>query len=122
MALQFITPIANLAGTWLKGRQKKAEEKQKLEVAKIQAQVKRVQSDANWEEKAMDASASSWKDELWTLLFCGIIIACFVPACQPYLSDGFRFLREDCPDWLSWGILASIGASFGLKSIGQFKK
>jgi|TARA_R100000808_G_C2059725_1_gene91691 hypothetical protein len=122
MALQFITPIANLAGTWLKGRQKKAEEKQKLEVAKIQAQVKRVQSDANWEEKAMDASASSWKDELWTLLFCGIIIACFVPACQPYLSDGFKFLREDCPDWLSWGILASIGASFGLKSIGQFKK
>ena len=122
MALQFITPIANLAGTWLKGRQKKAEEKQKLEVAKIQAQVKRVQSDANWEEKAMDASASSWKDELWTLLFCGMIIACFIPAAQPYLSDGFRFLREDCPDWLSWGILASIGASFGLKSIGQFKK
>ena len=122
MALQFITPIANLAGTWLKCRQKKAEEKQKLEVAKIQAQVKRVQSDANWEEKAMDASASSWKDELWTLLFCGLIIACFIPAAQPYLSDGFRFLREDCPDWLSWGILASIGASFGLKSIGQFKK
>ena len=122
MALQFITPIANLAGTWLKGRQKKAEEKQKLEVAKIQAQVKRVQSDANWEEKAMDASASSWKDELWTLLFCGLIISCFIPAAQPYLSDGFKFLREDCPDWLSWGILASIGASFGLKSIGQFKK
>ena len=122
MALQFITPIANLAGTWLKGRQKKAEEKQKLEVAKIQAQVKRVQSDANWEEKAMDASASSWKDELWTLLFCGLIFAGSIPAGQPYLSDGFRFLREDCPDWLSWGILASIGASFGLKSIGQFKK
>ena len=70
----------------------------------------------------MDASASSWKDELWTLLFCGLIIACFIPAAQPYLSDGFRFLREDCPDWLSWCILASIGASFGLKSIGQFKK
>ena len=40
MALQFITPIANLAGTWLKGRQKKAEVKQKLAVAKIEAQVK----------------------------------------------------------------------------------
>ena len=49
--LQFLSPIANLAGTWLKGRQKKAEIKQKLEVAKIEAQVKRVQSDANWEEK-----------------------------------------------------------------------
>ena len=30
-------------------------------------------------------------------------------------------LKDDCPEWLSWGILASIGASFGLKSIGQFK-
>ena len=27
--LQFLNPIANLAGTWLKGRQKKAEIKQK---------------------------------------------------------------------------------------------
>ena len=120
--LQFLSPIANLAGTWLKGRQKKAEIKQKLEVAKIEAQVKRVQSDAIWEEKAMDASADSWKDALWTICFISIIVACFIPAAQPYLSDGFRFLREDCPDWLSWGILASIGASFGLKSIGQFKK
>ena len=37
--LQFLGPIANIAGTWLKGRQKKAEIKQKLEVAKIEAQV-----------------------------------------------------------------------------------
>ena len=120
--IQLLGPIANIATTWLQGKQEKAKAKQQLEVAKVQAQVKRVQSDANWEEKAMDASASSWKDELWTLLFCCLIIACFIPAAQPYLSDGFRFLREDCPDWLSWGILASIGASFGLKSIGQFKK
>jgi hypothetical protein len=34
----------------------------------------------------------------------------------------FRLLKDDCPEWLSWGILASIAASFGLKSIGQFKK
>jgi len=37
-------------------------------------------------------------------------------------KEGFRVLKEDCPDWLSWGILASIAASFGLKSIGQFRK
>ena len=30
-------------------------------------------------------------------------------------------LKEDCPEWLSWGILASIGASFGLKSIGVMR-
>ena len=58
----------------------------------------------------------------FTVLFIGLIIACFVPSLQPYISDGFRFLREDCPDWLSYGILASIAASFGLKSIGKFRK
>jgi hypothetical protein len=121
MLQSLIAPISGLAGQWMKNRAEKAQAKQKLAVAKIEAQTKKVEQDGSWEEKAMDASADSWKDELWTVLFCAIIIACFVPAAQPYISDGFRFLREDCPEWLTYGILASIGASFGLKSIGKIK-
>ena len=68
----------------------------------------------------MDASKDSIKDELWTVTFILLIVACFIPAAQPYIENGFKFLREDCPDWLSWGILASIGASFGLKSMTKF--
>ena len=117
-----VGPIANVAGQFLKNRAEKVKAKQQLAVAKIEAQTKKVQSDANWEEKAMDASQDSIKDELWTILFIGLIIACFVPSLQPYIADGFRFLREDCPEWLSYGILASIAASFGLKSIGAFKR
>ena len=115
-------PIANIASTYLEGRQEKARARQKLEVTKIEAQVKKVEQDGSWEEKAMDASDSSWKDEAWTITFILLIIACFIPALQPYISDGFKFLREDCPDWLSYGILASIAASFGLKSISKLKK
>ena len=122
MIQMLISPIANVAGQFLKNRAEKAKAKQQLAVAKIEAQTKKVQSDANWEEKAMDASQDSIKDELWTILFIGLIIACFVPSLQPYIADGFRFLREDCPEWLSYGILASIAASFGLKSIGAFKR
>jgi hypothetical protein len=122
MALNFITPLASLAGQWMNNRAEKSKAKQALAVAKIEAQTKKVQTDANWEEKAMDASADSIKDELWTILFIGLIVACFVPQAQPYIADGFRFLREDCPEWLSYGILASIGASFGLKSIGKIRK
>lgn len=106
----------------INNKKEKAVAKQKLEVTKIEAQVSKVQQDGNWEEVAMKASENSWKDEAWTICFIVLIFACFVPSLQPYISDGFRFLREDCPDWLSWGILASIGASFGLKSIGAFKK
>ena len=54
--IALLGPIANIATTWLEGRQEKAKAKQKLEVAKVQAQVKRVEQDGSWEEKAMDAS------------------------------------------------------------------
>ena len=117
-----IGPISNIAGQWLNNRQEKAVAKQRLAVAKIEAQVKKVEQTGDWEELAMKASDQSWKDEAWTICFIMLIFACFVPALQPYIADGFRFLREDCPSWLSYGILASIGASFGLKSIAQMKK
>jgi hypothetical protein len=38
------------------------------------------------------------------------------------MKAGFEFLKNDCPEWLSYGILISIGASFGIKSITQLKK
>jgi len=113
--------ITNLAGTWLKGKQEKAQLKTKIELTKLKSIEKKIEQDGNWEELQVNASNDSFKDELWTICFVIIIFACFVPALQPYIENGFKFLREDCPEWLSWGILASIGASFGLKSISKFK-
>lgn len=121
MLQQLISPIANVAGKWIEGRQKKAELKARIEEAKANAVVKKIEQEGSWEEQAMSASADSYKDEAWTITFIGIIVACFIPALQPYIEDGFRFLREDCPEWLTYGILASIAASFGLKSIGKLK-
>ena len=31
-------------------------------------------------------------------------------------------IKNDCPDWISYGILASIAGSFGLKGIAKIKK
>ena len=122
MLSALIPAVTELASGYLSNRKEKAVAKQKLAVAKIEAQVTKVQSDANWEEVAMKASDNSIKDELWTCAFILLIAACMWPDAQPYIKEGFRVLKDDCPDWLSWGILASIAASFGLKSIGQFKK
>jgi len=120
--MNFIGPLLGLGQQFLQNRAEKVAAKQKLEVAKIEAKVKKVTQDGDWEVEAMSASADSWKDELWTVFFVALLCACFVPPLQPYISEGFKFLREDCPDWLSYGILASIAASFGLKSISQFRK
>ena len=93
--LQLLGPIANIATTWLEGKKEKAKAKQQLEVAKVQAQVKKVEQDGSWEEKAIDAIDNSCKDEASTITFILLIVACFIPALQPYISDGFKFLRKD---------------------------
>ena len=51
-----IGAVADLAGGYLKGKQEKAQAKQKLEVAKIEAQVQKVAQDGAWEETAIKAS------------------------------------------------------------------
>ena len=121
MFQSLIGPIAGIASSWLEGKQKKAEAKAKLEIAKVEATVKKVEKDGDWESQAMSSSDSSWKDEAWTLTFIAIILASFIPAAQPYMQAGFDFLRT-APEWIQWGILASIAASFGIKSISQLKK
>ena len=122
MFTAIIGPVANLAKTWIEGKQKKAQLKSQVELTKLEATKSKIEQDGSWEEKAMSASDNSWKDEAWTLAFISIILASFIPALQPYMKEGFLFLKNDCPDWISWGILASIAGSFGLKSISQLKK
>lgn len=115
-------PVADLASTWIKGKQEKAKLKTQVELTKLQATKKQIETDGSWEDKAMSASDNSWKDEAWTLTFIAIIIASFIPALQPFMKEGFLFLKNDCPEWITWGILASIAGSFGLKSIAKIRK
>lgn len=115
-------PVADLASTWIKGKQEKAKLKTQVELTKLQATKKQIETDGSWEDKAMSASDNSWKDEAWTLTFISIIIASFIPALQPFMKEGFLFLKNDCPEWITWGILASIAGSFGLKSIAKIRK
>ena len=122
MLAAIVPVLGNLVTGFLKNQSEKSQAKQKLAVAKIEAKVTQVQSDASWEERAIDSSTNSIKDELWTCAFILLIGAAMIPDLQPYIKEGFSVLKNDCPEWLSWGILASIAASFGLKSIRQFKK
>ena len=62
-----ISPIANLAGGYLKN---KAEEKQ----AKHKAKMTMIENDADWEAKMAEASKDSWKDEYFTIALSSPII------------------------------------------------
>ena len=122
MFTAILGPVASLAKTWIEGKQKKAQLKSQVELTKLEATKTKIEKDGNWDESAMRASDNSWKDEAWTLPFIFILFASFFPALQPYMQQGFLFLKNDCPDWISYGMLASIAGSFGLKGIAKIRK
>ena len=112
-----IGPVANIAGGYLKN---KAEEKQ----AKHEAKMKVIQSDSDWESKAVDASANSWKDEFWTLVLAvpifmiGYAIVVNDPSVIDRVEDGFVAL-SNLPEWYQYLLFIAISSSFGIKGVSK---
>lgn len=96
----------------------------KKQIAEVKHEVKLKQLTATqeWESKAIDGMAGSWKDEAWTICFIALILACFIPGAQPYIERGFLVLKTSTPEWIQYAILASIAASFGIKITERFQK
>ena len=114
-----IGPISSLAGTWLEGRVNKAKAETEVKVAKARAEAKVYETSATSEmlnEQALTAQmGDSFKDELWSILFAGILLACFLPWTQPYVKDGFIFLDQHCPTWFSNMLYIIIASAFGMR-------
>ena len=124
--IQALIPIVGeLAGSWLKGKAEKQVAKNKVAVAKAEAEAEVMKvaatHEAGWEKVMAEASKDSWKDEAWTVLFIAIIAMCFIPPLQPYVERGFEAL-DKTPDWFQWAMYASIAASFGLRGLSKVKK
>ena len=112
-----VGPIANIAGGYLKN---KAEEKQ----AKHEAKMKVIQSDGDWESKAVDASANSWKDEFWTLVLSvpifmiGYAIVVNDTTVIDRVEQGFVAL-SNLPEWYQYLLFIAISSSFGIKGVSK---
>lgn len=112
-----ISPIANLAGGYLKN---KAEEKQ----AKHKAKMTMIENDANWEAKMADASAHSWKDEFWTIILAipvfmvGYAIVVDDLTVIDRVEQGFVAL-SNLPEWYQYLLFIAISSSFGIKGVSK---
>lgn len=112
-----ISPIANLAGGYLKN---KAEEKQ----AKHKAKLTMIKNDADWEAKMADASAHSWKDEFWTIVLSipvfmvGYAIVVDDLSVIDRVEQGFVAL-SGLPDWYQYLLFIAISSSFGIKGVSK---
>jgi len=118
-----LSPIADLIGGYF--RHKSVEK-----VAKHEARLEVIRTNANWESKMADASAASWKDEFWTLILAlpifmvGYAIAVDDVTVIERVSLGFRALSE-LPEYYQYLLFLAISASFGIKGadkLMQLKK
>jgi hypothetical protein len=120
-----VNGLSKAVGGYFEHSAKKQKAKSDLKIAEIEAKTavkkKIAEGKVEWENTMADATKDSWKDEAWTICFIVLIVISFIPDLQPYVKEGIAFLST-FPEWLQWSILASIGASFGLKSIGKFTK
>ena len=120
-----VNGLSKAVGGYFEHSAKKSKAKSDIKIAEIEAKTavkkKIAEGKVEWENTMADATRDSWKDEAWTICFIILIVISFIPNLQPYVANGIQFLST-FPEWLQWSILASIGASFGLKSIGKFTK
>lgn len=123
--LQFLGPIANLAGTWLQNKveKTKADGQAKVAEAKARATVaeKVATGEVEWEGKMAEASDNSWKDEFALVVLLTPAILVFVPGMRNHVNEGFAVLST-LPDWYQYLLFIAISASFGIKGVGQAAK
>lgn len=111
---QILSSVTGLATSWLD-----AKAQQKLLDTEIKK--KQLTGEIDWEIEAIRSSQNSLKDELWTLVFVGILAANFIPSMQDVMARGLANL-ETTPLWIQWGMYASIASSFGIRTMRGLKK
>jgi len=74
-------------------------------------------ADINWDKTMAKASATSWKDEFWTVLLAFPVILVFFPSMAEYVSNGFVVLERDVPQWYKVALGVAISAAFGRQEL-----
>ena len=122
--IQFLTPIANLAGSWLEAKTTKQAADAKLKLTEAEAKAKILLSEktsvADWERIMAEGSQNSFKDEWLVGLFSIPLVLSFCGEWgRDIVSDGFTAL-ESMPDWYQYTLGVIVAASFGVRSATKF--
>ena len=121
MIQALISPIANLAGTWLEGKvaTTKATAEAKVVKAKAEASIKEklATGELKWEQTMAEASTSSWKDEYLVILFSIPLILAFCGDWgKAIVEQGFEALNT-CPEWYKYTLGVIVSSSFAVRGI-----
>jgi len=113
MWASLIAPIAELLGTILKNKKDES-------LAKHEAKLEIIKNTASWEQLMANASATSWKDEWFTVLLSAPIVVLVWGISMDDVTViqriGFAFTELDkLPDWYQYLLFMAVSASFGIR-------
>lgn len=118
--LSLLGPVADLGKTFLNNKAEKSK-------AKHEQQLQVIKNGAEWESKMADASASSWKDEFWTICLAapifmiGYAIAMDDVAVIQRVDMAFAAL-DTLPEWYQYLLFLAVSASFGIRGADKLMK
>jgi len=113
-----VKPIAGVVKSRQEGKIRIKAAKIDAEVAKYKAQENRwlreKDAESSWDNKALEQSQYSWKDEFIMLIWLTPFIMLFIPWLQPYAVKGFTAL-SNVPYGYWLVIFGIVAQSFGLR-------
>jgi hypothetical protein len=125
-----ISLVTSVVNGWSERRRVKAETKMRIEEARANAEIARLQrmaeAEIDWDTEAMRQRRYTYVDEAWTCATLFLLAGCFIPELQPYMEKGFEALKK-APWWVELAVVGQIVAAFGLRwlfkeFINRFKK
>lgn len=122
--IPIVSGILGLATAGVDVWKSKAEAKAKLTQAEAEARshamIKALEHESNWELIHAQNSATSWKDEYWTIVISLPAFMCFL-GFDEEVRAGFAAL-ETAPEWYQYLLVAIALAAFGLRGLNKFTK
>jgi hypothetical protein len=119
-----ISPISQLAGSFIQGQVSKQEAKSKLALTEAEAKAEIMKTaathDSKWELIMAESTKGSWKDELVTIVVLVPVVLVFIPGMEEVVKNGFNRLSE-LPDWYQYLVFLVCSAALGIKGIDKFK-
>ena len=97
-----ISGVTSLASSYMDNRKVKAEHKSKIEQARLNAEINRIekaaQSDQDYDIEALRQTRYSWKDEYVLVILTLPFIGSFIPSIQDYVLKGWEYINK-APEW-----------------------